>query len=167
MKFKPEEIEIPCEAMTKEELEDRLVEEADPFFYSILDDEGYIREFGYVMGTRVTHALRMDDEFNGPFFDVGYHGIYEDGIISYYVPGHEEGNPSEEKAIKEEFLEFFHRELKRSYSLSSSTYDHERAVEEAWRKIKRDKDVRAIRNFQILLVTTIVVILYLVFYKGK
>ncbi len=163
--FRPEDIDLPLKILSREEMTSLIHEDTEPFYYCILNQDGFIDELGTIMGELQRYHLRMDLEFNYYFFDVGFHGTYKNGVASYYVPGHEEGNPTEETLSPAEFLKFFLYEVKDSFSLFSSTYYHQRAVEEAWAQEKRDKGVRATRNFYMLLSVTIVIILYFVVYK--
>lgn len=161
-KFHPSEIEVPYEVLTEKELQDKLREETEPFYYCILDAEGYIFDFGFVINRERRQCLRVVEGYQGVFFDVGFHGVYIYGQLEYYVPGHEEHNPIQENVSREGFLKFFHSGLRNSFEIFAASYYREKEREDMLAQMKANKEKLATRTFQIVLAASIIVVIYFV-----
>ncbi len=159
-KFHPSEIEVLYEILSEQELQERVRTPAAPFYYCILDSEGYIFDFGFVVDQKRRQCLRVVSGYDGVFFDVGYHGTYIYGQLEYYVPGHEEHTPIQENASHDEFLKFFHRELRNVFDIFANSYYRERARENMLAQMKAKKELRAKRTFQVVLIAAITLLIF-------
>ena len=156
LNFSPEDIELDLVEIPDLDYRRESVPEKGVYFFVVRFSDGFLKKFGFVVGEKVYTCLSIDENGTEARFDCGLWGWYRRGVMSSYVPGHEEGDPSEESISPDKFLNYVVRETQTWFGVvSSDYYERESSKNLVERAKKQDLKKRKILNYIVIIILII------------